>query len=281
MSARFQIRIQRYGWDKAAAHYERLWGRQVEPAQSLALAMAALEPGEWVVDAACGPGAVTFKAADRVGEAGAVVGTDLSERMVERAAARARAEGRWNVSFRRMAVEDAGLEDDSYDAALCSLGLMYTPDPVRALERMRQALRPGGRAVAAVWGARARCGWAEIFPIVDARVESEVCPLFFQLGTGDSLERAFAEAGFEKPRTRRIEVRLKYETAEDAVGAAFAGGPVALAYSRFRDEVRTGAEREYLDSIEPYREGRGYAIPGEFVVTAGVRPAQKSGRDIA
>jgi ubiquinone/menaquinone biosynthesis C-methylase UbiE len=273
MSARFQIRIQRYGWDKASVHYERLWGRQVAPAQKLALAMAALEPGEWVVDAACGPGAVTFAAADRVGEQGVVVGTDLSERMVERAAARARAEGRWNVSFRRMAMEDAGLEDSSYDAALSSLGLMYTPDPVRALERMRQALRPGGRAVAAVWGARARCGWAEIFPIVDARVESEVCPLFFQLGTGDALERAFAEAGFEKTRTRRIEVRLKYESAEDAVGAAFAGGPVALAHSRFGEAARAGAERDYLDSIEPYRDGRGYAIPGEFVVTAGVRPA--------
>jgi hypothetical protein len=37
---------------------------------------------------------------------------------------------------------------------------------------------------------RQDCGWAEIFPIVDRRVTSEVCPMFFQLGTGSSLARA-------------------------------------------------------------------------------------------
>lgn len=68
----------------------------------------------------------------------------------------------------------------------------------RALKEMKRALKPGGRAVAAVWGRRAHCGWADIFPIVDARVKSEVCPLFFQLGTGDLLQQTFLAAGFEK-----------------------------------------------------------------------------------
>jgi len=225
-----------------------------------------------VLDVACGPGEIAFQAARRVGPQGVVVGTDLSERMVELARARAAADGLANVAFRRMAAEDPGLEDEEFDAALCSLGLMYAPDPVEALSRMHDALRPGGRAVAAVWGARARCGWAEIFPIVDARVASDVCPLFFQLGTGDSLSRAFSAAGFDELRERRIRVWLEYGSAEDAVGAAFAGGPVALAYSRFDDQVRREAEREYLASIEAYRSGAGYRIPGEYVVVAGIRP---------
>jgi len=94
----------------------------------------------------------------------------------------------------------------------------------------------------------------------------------FQLGTGDSLSRAFFAAGFDELWGRRIEVQLEYESAEEAVGAAFAGGPVALAYSRFSEDVRNEAEREYLDSIEPYRSGAGYRIPGEYVVVCGVRP---------
>ncbi|MEZ5360787.1 MAG: class I SAM-dependent methyltransferase [Bryobacterales bacterium] len=144
MSARFQLRIQRYGWDKASAHYERLWGQQVAPAQRLALDMADLQPGERVLDVACGPGSITFAAADRVGPEGAVVGSDISGRMIEMAEERGAIGGYSNVSFQRMGAEDAGLEDASFDAALCSLGLMYTPDPVAALGRMRDALRPGG-----------------------------------------------------------------------------------------------------------------------------------------
>ena len=76
------------------------------------------------------------------------------------------------------------------------------------------------------------------FPIVDSRVESEVCPLFFQLGTGDALRYAFELGGFTDIRIERLSTILEYETAEDACGAAFAGGPVALAYSRFDERTR-------------------------------------------
>jgi hypothetical protein len=56
------------------------------------------------------------------------------------------------------------------------------------------------------------------------------------------------------------------ESVDAAIGAAFVGGPVALAYSRFDEPTREGAHAEYLASIEPHRRGVGYAIPGEFVV---------------
>ena len=272
MSARFQLRVQRYGWDKASDCYEALWGRQVEPARRTLLQMAALETGQRVLDVACGPGPIAFAAAASVGPRGFVLGTDISERMVERAAAKARALGVSQVAFRRADAESPVGAPGAFDAALCSLGLMYAPEPGMAVRRMHEALRPGGVAVAAVWGARARCGWAEIFPIVDARVESAVCPLFFQLGTGDSLAAGLAGAGFEGIEARRVTTELRYASAAEAVGAAFAGGPVALAYNRFSAEVRRSAEAEYLESIEPYRRGAGYALPGEFVVAAGFRP---------
>jgi hypothetical protein len=46
---------------------------------------------------------------------------------------------------------------------------------------------------------------------------------------------------------------------------------VALAHSRFDAAVREAAHAEYLESIAPHRDGRGYKIPGEFVITRGVR----------
>lgn len=263
MDPRLQRRVQRYGWDKAAAQYESSWQRQLAPAHARLLELANLSAGERVVDVACGTGLVSFAAAAIVGSAGTVLGTDLSDAMIQLARDRARDT---EVRFERMDAEALHLPDASFDVALCALGLMYVPDPRRAVAEMR---RVAGRAAASVWGARNRCGWAEIFPIVDARVKSEVCPLFFGLGTGDSLRMVFEHAGFTDLVLQRLDAPLDYTSADEACDAAFVGGPVALAWSRFDEQVRREVRAEYLASIEPYRDGDGYRVPGEFVVIAG------------
>ena len=269
MDARLQKRVQRYGWDKAASRYEKFWAEQLEPAQTCLLELADLQPGERVLDVACGTGLVTFPAAEAVGETGEVLATDLSQGMVDLLAEQIRKGNLSQVSAVRMEAENLELEAEAFDAVLCALGLMYVPSPVAALKEMKRVLRPGGRAVAAVWGARDRCGWAEIFPIVDARVQSEVCPMFFQLGTGEGMRLHFEAAAFEDVASVRIDTVLEYESPEDAVSAAFEAGPVAMAYSRFDANTREEVHAEYLESIEPFRNGSGYEIPGEFVVTRG------------
>jgi ubiquinone/menaquinone biosynthesis C-methylase UbiE len=219
---------------------------------------------------------VTFPVAETVGPSGAVVATDISDRMVDVVRREAARRGVAHVRAARMDAETLDLEDSSCNAALCGLGLMYVPDPIRALREMRRVLVPGGRVAAAVWGRRDRCGWAEIFPIVDRRVESEVCPLFFQLGTGDALRYAMEQADLEGVTVERLSTVLQYASLDDAIGAAFAGGPVALAYSRFDDQTREDAHAEYAHSIAAYRRGTGYEIPGEFVVALAWRPTSRT-----
>jgi ubiquinone/menaquinone biosynthesis C-methylase UbiE len=267
-----QRRIQRYGWDRAADTYEHAWAEQLKPAQQRLLELAALEAGERVIDIACGTGLVTFPAADLVMIDGHVLAIDISERMIEHVAEQASTRGAAHVKARRMGAEKLDeVPDEAFDVALCALGLMYVPDVPAALTEMRRVLRPGGRTVTAVWGARAHCGWADIFPIVESRVKSDVCPMFFQLGTGQSLQLALEAAGFGHVVSDRITTTLHYATADEAADAAFAGGPVAMAYSRFDDHTRRAARAEYIASIERYRVGFGYAIPGEFVVARGER----------
>lgn len=268
-----QRRVQRYGWDKAADFYEPYWREALAPAQRQLLDWADLRPGQRVADVACGTGLATLDAARVVGEAGAVVGTDLSDAMVAATTAAAAREGLANVTVLRADAEALPGPDEAFDVALCALGLMYLPDPLRAVCEMYRVLRPGGRAVAAVWGRRDRCGWAELFPIVDHRVSSDVCPMFFQLGGEGALEREFREAGFADVEAVRLSTVLRYATADDACGAGFLGGPVAMAYARFDEPTKAEAHAEYLASIAAYREGAGYAIPGEFVIVRGVRPA--------
>ena len=274
MDAKLQRRIQRYGWDKAVGDYEAGWRAQLEPAQSLMMDLAALQPGERVLDVACGTGLVSFRIADAVGNEGAVVGTDISGEMVEAARRLAAARNIANARFERCDAEALNVDEAPFDAALCGLGLMYVPDPVKALGAMRRLLKPGGRTAVAVWGARAKCGWAEIFPITDARVASDVCPMFFQLGTQDMLARSFADAGYTEIRSERLDVTLVYGSDDEALRAAFRGGPVALAYSRFDDATKQAVHAEYLRSIAAFRTDGTYRIPGEFVVATGVKPPQ-------
>jgi len=271
MDPKLQRRVQRYGWDKAAPYYERGWEAQLEPAQTALLRLAGLAQGQQVLDTACGTGLVTLRAAALIAPRGHIIGTDISEQMTRTARDIAEAKGIGNVTFERMDAEALGFDEASFDVALCALGLMYVPNPEKAVRELHRVLKAGGRAACAVWGQRSKCGWAQIFPIVDARVQSEVCPLFFRLGTGEALHQAFASAGFSEIGGERLETRLDYASPAEACEAAFIGGPVALAYSRFTDETKSEVHREYLDSLAPYRNGNGYSVPGEFVIVAGIK----------
>jgi len=271
MEPALQRRVQRYGWDKAALYYEPFWQKQLLPAQQKLLQMADVKKGEKIIDIACGTGLVSFPAAASTGDMGFVLGTDISDKMVETANAIANEKNLHHIKFERMDAEELKAGAETFDIALCALGLMYVPGPLQALKEMYRVIKPGGRAVAAVWGKRAHCGWAEIFEIVDRRVASEVCPMFFNLGNESVLQKHFELAGFNVIISERLNTVLEYASDEEACGAAFAGGPVALAYHKFSAEIKEEVHAEYLASISEFKKGRGYRIPGEFVITKGIR----------
>ena len=271
MEPQLQRRVQRYGWDKAAKYYDDSWKDQLRPAQDKLLEMAELQPGEKVLETSCGTGQVTIRVARQLAHGGELMATDISEKMIEEAEKLAEENGCKNIFFQRMDAEELDLEENQFDAAICSLGLMYFPFPAEALKEMHRVLKPGGRAVVAIWGERKNCGWAELFPIVDRRVASDVCPMFFQQGTGNTIQHSFESAGFENIKTERFKVSLSYPDEKTALMAAFDGGAVALAYQKFDDETKEEIHQEYLDSIAPFRNGEGYEIPGEFVVARGVK----------
>jgi len=250
MKPQVQRRIQRYGWDKAVGVYEQCWRSQLEPAHNLMLDMVPLSPGDRVLDVACGTGLVSLRLADRVGPGGEVLGIDISDQMVEAARRISSHLGVGNAGFLRSGAEQVPLADASFDAAVCGLGLMYVPEPLDALREMRRLVRPGGSVAAAVWGARQRCGWAEIFPITDARVDSDVCPLFFSLGTKDMLARTFGAAGLVETRWQRIATTLRYENAEGALAAVFRGERPAMRPARPGAIAHFLIERWLSDSLD-------------------------------
>ncbi|MDH5420926.1 MAG: methyltransferase domain-containing protein [Acidimicrobiia bacterium] len=268
MDGKLQRRVPRYGWDRAAEFYNSSWQAGLLPAHDQLLSMADPQAGQVVLDIAAGTGLVTSRLAVAVGPTGRVLGTDISDRMVGLATA---GNDHQNVFFERMGAEELSVEDNVFDLSVCALGLMYVPNTTAAIAEMYRVTKPGGRAAISVWGPRNKCGWADLFPIVDAHVTSEVCPMFFHLGGEQVLENALVRAGFGYIQVDRISTEISFDNDNHALEAAFLGGPVAMAYNRFDGPTRAGVHAEYLASISAYKYGTKYRIPGEFVTAVATK----------
>jgi hypothetical protein len=81
-----------------------------------------------------------------------------------------------------------------------------------------------------------------------------------------------ADAGFEAVEQHRVTTTMEYTDADEACSAAFVGGPVALAWSRFDERIRARVRTRYVEAIAPWRHGQGYRLPGEFVLVSASVP---------
>ncbi len=271
-NARLQRYIQRHGWNKACGFYENCWSMQLWPAQEQLINLIDAQAGESILDIASGSGLVSIPLAKAVGKQGSVIGVDISESMVELLNHRAEQLQLQQLHSQVMDCENIKFKNETFDVAVNALGLMYVTDVDESLKRMYQSLKHGGRAGILVWGARKACGWNAVFGIIDAEVESDVCPMFYRLGTGNSLELAMTQAGFVDIQLHRIRVALHYRNADEAASAVFEGGPAALPYSRFNQEIKAKVKSRYIDSVQQYKNGSGeYFIPGEFVIGIGCK----------
>lgn len=111
--------------------------------------LAALKPGERVLDIGCGNGVTTMMAAEAVGPSGAALGVDVSSPMTAHAAKRAGQAG----SSAKFTTADASRwrSDDPFDIMVSRFGVMFFDDPTSAFANIRASLKPGGRTAFVCW----------------------------------------------------------------------------------------------------------------------------------
>ena len=131
-------------WEVGAAALHRAW----EPLAAVVCDVAAVAPGERVLDAATGDGNVALEAARRGARVSAC---DLSPAQLERARERPGADG---VDWVTADVEALGDADSSFDTVLSVYGATLAPRPRRTVRELLRVLRPGGLLVLAAPGPR-------------------------------------------------------------------------------------------------------------------------------
>lgn len=231
------------------------------------------QPGETVVDLAAGPGETGFLAAERVGESGRVLSTDIAPGMVDAARRGATARGLSNVECRVLDAQAIDLPDDSVDVAICRLGFMLMPDPGRAFSEVRRILKPGGRLAYAVIGAPDRNAWMSLMVmsfVSRGHLLASGDPFGpggpFSLSDGERNRHLLEAAGFDDIDVHDLEGSFAFDDVEDHWRFQLAiAGPVAdLANSLDPGEL-SEVRRGLGEAMEPHRVGDHFELGSHLV----------------
>ena len=256
--------------DKAATEYDRAFAHVTMHFMPFLLRAAQVAPSMHVLDIATGTGLSAEAALAAVGRSGHVTAADLSPAMVEKA--RARLGKLSNVS---VSVEDGqalSFSDESFDAVLCSLGLMFFPDPARGLSEFRRALRPGGRAAVSVNTVVERSYNHQINVMIARYVPSlaEAVTRTFGLGEASRLQSLFNEAGFADFETNTVRYTFVLPSFDAYYGPFERGGgsngqALAALPEEIRRAIREEARRDLADDGGPVR------VEAEYRIASGQR----------
>lgn len=205
-------------FDLVADTYDTVGVPWFQPIAEATVTVAAPRKGDRALDLGCGRGAALVPLAHAVGPAGAVLGVDVSPRMVEATRADVERLGLEQVRLAVMDATDPDLPPSSFDVAVSSLVLFFLPDPARALGAWQRLLRPGGRLAVSTFaeGDPLFETVDDVFrpylppAMLDARASGKRGPF----GSDEGVAGLLAEAGFRDVTTTRFALEAAFATGE-------------------------------------------------------------------
>jgi SAM-dependent methyltransferase len=257
-------------WQQVGANAAEVYERQLVPAMFAPWAptlidLAGVQPGERVLDLACGTGAVTRLAAARVGGAGRVVGLDVNAAMLGVARALPVIPGAL-IEWLEASALEIPLPDAAFDVVLCQQGLQQFPDRAAALGELRRVLAPGGRLAASVWSRiEGSPGMAALVSALERHVGIEAANnrrAPFALGDADELRGLVAGAGFRDVQVRTLVEAARFPSPEALVEAQLAATPLST-LGILTDETRQAVARDVRAVLRPYLRDDDLAVPME------------------
>ena len=192
------------------------------------LKVAAPEPGDRLIDIACGTGIVLREAAGLQPTLPRLTGIDLNPMMIDVARSITSQLG-LTADLYDVSVESLPLESNAYTLAYCQQGLQFFPDPQAALNEINRVLDANGRLVNVTWQSLDRHPFVSALNDVCVEhtgVEALAAP--FSLGDPESLTSLLTETGFREPAVTQATVTISWDDPQRNTRMLLMGGTAAI-----------------------------------------------------
>ncbi len=251
-------------WDRTAAFYGQAGPPILSISAQRLLELSSLEPGDRLLDVACGTGAVAIPASKQVGPSGQVMATDYSPCMVAEAEREAKRDGLSNITCVCMEAQTLEFPDNSFHALTCGFALFFLPDMRRALAEMRRVLVPGGKLGLSLWG---KGGIVPQWPILGEAIKEyglrPVVPNPIAWRPED-IEALLTSAGFSNIEIVEERYDFSFREASEVWEFTLSVGPIEVMLARLSKNKRQEFIDAFLSHIQELANAEG--IPANFRV---------------
>jgi ubiquinone/menaquinone biosynthesis C-methylase UbiE len=258
-----------YGGSAPPENYERYFVPAIGgPLAEDLIADAALQPGESILDVACGTGVVARLAAGRVGTTGRVAALDQNPAMLS--TARSIACPGAPIGWYESSAESIPLPDGAFDVVFCQLGLQFVADKGAALREIHRVLAPGGRVLASTPSPN------PLFDVLEnalARHVGSAAAAFvrvvFSLNDPATIERLFREAEFHEVRVRTYTKPLRLPAAREFLWQYVHSTPLAGMLPDLDPARKAALQDDVVHGWQPWSEDGGITyVQGMHVASA-------------
>ncbi|HYF32180.1 MAG TPA: class I SAM-dependent methyltransferase [Chitinophagaceae bacterium] len=262
-------------WQSAAGAWYR-WSNAIRQwlgqSTDTMIEMAGIGEGHHVLDVAAGAGEQTITAAKAVGPTGYVLATDIAPNILMYARKMACEAGLYNIETAAMDGENLTLADETFDAVISRVGLIYFPDQQKALREMWRVLKPGGRIAAIVYSTPDKNAFFSI-PVSIIRKRANLPPPVpgqpgaFSLGAPGVIENAYAQAGFKNPKVVAIHSPVQMASAKECVRFEKESfGALHQMMAKLSDDEKRSVWEEIENELSKFDHEKGFTGPCEMLV---------------
>lgn len=252
-------------------NYERFFVPAIGKPLALDLIrLAALRPGQRVLDVACGTGVVARLASRRVGSNGTVVGIDANAGML--AVARAAAPADLSIEWYEMSAEAMSLPDEAFDVVLCQIGLQFMEDQRAALREMRRVLTPGGKLILTMPGPMGKL-FAVLAGAMEQHISSQAAGFvtqIFSLHDTTEIQALLREAGFRDIVVQAHDKVLTLPPPKEFLWQYVHSTPLAGIVAKEDEKTLAALEHDVITKWQAFEE-EGRLIYQQRIVVASAR----------
>lgn len=266
-------------WRKSAEYWERhaqTIRTMFAPVTRALIEEAGIIEGDKVLDVAGGPGEPSLTIADVVGPTGSVTCTDAVAEMVAAAQSEAHRRRLKNMSFEQCLADSLPFEDNSFDAAVCRMGVMFFPDPLAALREMLRVIKSEGSLSLAVWHERDANPFAYIVTDVIARhitmaPANPDAPDAFRFAASGKLARILKEAGATRVRERLFKFHIEAPISRDEFWEmrSATSGTLRERLDSVSADLRLKIADEVKEAVAEFFPGERMSFPAQMLIVTG------------